>query len=112
MPPKRKKAPGKSVPHGEEFMGEVELLDHIKNGGEIGVPVFHRSAEFDAGKNAPFRPDRANLNESVLLHRLIELEAAHVELVADVVRIVDLIVKGDIDSVKFKEILSKRQSKA
>ena len=40
------------------------------------------------------------------------LEARVSELEGDLVRIVELIVMGDIDSAKFKEILSKRQGKA
>lgn len=107
MPPKAKKskakAPGKSVPHGEEFDAPFVPLETKP------VSLVGRSAEFDAGANEQFRSDRANLNESVLLHRLIKLEESHSELEGDLVRIVDLIVKGDIDSVKFKEILSKRQ---
>ena len=34
------------------------------------------------------------------------------ELEGDLYRIVDLLVKGDLESAKFKEILSKRQGKA
>ena len=40
------------------------------------------------------------------------LKARVTELEGDLARVVELLVKGDLDSVKFKEILSKRQGKA
>lgn len=76
-------APGKSVPHGEEFDAPF-----------VG-PAESSSSAVDANAE----------NIIALVNRVSELES-------DLVRIVDLIVKGDIDSVKFKEILSKRQGKA
>ena len=97
MPPKEKvpkrRAPGKSVPHGEEF----------------DAPFIPSASATLVIPSPAFRPDVANLNEAVLLNRVVELEAAHRELACDLVRIVELIIKGDIDSSKFKEILTKRQ---
>lgn len=43
---------------------------------------------------------------------LAGLPARVAELEGDLARIVDLLVKGDLDSAKFREILSKRQGKA
>ena len=37
------------------------------------------------------------------------LEARVTELEGDLVRVVDLLIKGDLDSAKFKAILEKRQ---
>lgn len=46
-----------------------------------------------------------DVNAAALVARVDELEG-------DLVRIVDLLVKGDLDSAKFREILAKRQGKA
>lgn len=47
-----------------------------------------------------------------LVKRLAELEGRTAELEGDLTRIVDLLVKGDLDAAKFREILAKRQGKA
>ena len=43
--------------------------------------------------------------------RSAALEARVLELEGDLIRVVDLIIKGDIESAKFKEILTKRQGR-
>ena len=51
-------------------------------------------------------------NEAVLVRRLTDAEQRIAELEGDLVRVVELIVKGDIESSKFKEILTRRQGPA
>ena len=55
-----------------------------------------RASEVKAAAPAPARPCSS-------------LEARVTELEGDLARVVDLLVKGDLDSAKFREILNKRQ---
>lgn len=106
MPPKPKKskakAPGKSVPHGEEFDAPF-------------VPVFVNPVKVDVRADVEALAVRVQELEKPKPLMVVDFDAMAdrvAELESDLIRIVELIVKGDIDSVKFKEILSKRQGKA
>ena len=67
-------------------------------------------------KNAPIAPPtHVPVNKPVVVtveSRIDDLEANLAELGGDLSRIVELLVKGDLDSSKFKEILAKRQGPA
>lgn len=60
----------------------------------------------EAKKAAAPAPRAAELNPE---GRLLKLEGDLAELQGDLHRIVELLVKGDLDSAKFREILDKRQ---
>ena len=61
----------------------------------------------EAKAKAPEGPQEIDVPAAIvsLADRVTELEG-------DLVRVVDLLIKGDLDSAKFREILAKRQGKA
>ena len=65
-----------------------------------------------APEAAPVNVKPAVQDVSSLAAEVAALKADHAELAGDLVRIVDLLVKGDLDAQKFKDILAKRQGMA
>ena len=61
-------------------------------------------------KEAPIAPPVAAVAPAASPINILESRVA--ELEGDLSRIVELLVKGDLDSAKFKEILAKRQGPA
>ncbi len=60
---------------------------------------------------APEVKEPAPVDLAALVARVDELGGNLYELEGDLTRVVDLLVKGDLDAAKFREILSKRQGK-